>query len=309
MIGAWVLDYPPNRFIGSELMTHELLKALQSRFDVKVATVHDSAPFVYDGVPVTHELSDCDLMVTHVGMPHTSWSQKISRQVAVCHNAEAETLLALHTRTYDLVVCNSVHMRDVLAEREPHRFMVIHPPAPAPAELSTGDRVTIVNLNDNKVGRFWDIAAELPEQAFLAVLGGYADQNIPTVVPPNVEIIDHVPRAQMWEQVWSRTRLLLAPSARESWNMTAGEALAHGIRTVSTDLPGVRENLHDTATYLDRDDVSAWVAAVTESPPPNVYAQQRALFNHDRYTSEVAEFVKAVERIGNNHDQTTHGRH
>lgn len=302
MIGAWVLDYPPNRFIGSELMTHNLLKALQGSGEtVKVCTVEGDAPFTFETIPVTQELSGCDLLITHVGMPHTGWSQQIATQVAVCHNAEAETFLALHTRQFAVVVCNSDHMRGVLEAREDHNFMVVHPPAPKPAELSDGDRVTIVNLNENKAGRFWDIARALPEQGFLAVTGGYADQQIPCVIPSNVEVIDHVPQSEMWERVWSRTRLLLAPSARESWNMTAGEALAHGIRTVSTDLPGVRENLGDTATYLDRDDLAGWVAAVTESPLPDVIGQSRAQFNHDRYTADVNLFVEAVNRLGSNH--------
>lgn len=304
MIGAWVLDYPPNRFIGSELMTHRLLKALQGAgVFVKVATVKGGAPHVFENIPVTQELSGCDLLITHVGMPHTGWSQRVSRQIAICHNAEAETLLALHTRRFELVVCNSEHMRETLAAREGHNYMVVHPPAPKPAELSAGDRVAIVNLNENKAGRFWDTARALPEQGFLAVTGGYSDQIIPDVIPPNVELVDHVPHDLMWERVWSRTRLLLAPSARESWNMTAGEALAHGIRTVSTDLPGVRENLGDTATYLDRDDLAGWVCAVTDSPLPDVYGQARAQFNHDRYRSDLALFVEAVKALGDNHSE------
>lgn len=309
MIGAWVLDYPPNRFIGSELMTHNLLKALQAFERVKVCTVKGDAPFTFEGIDVVQELSGCDLMVTHVGMPHVGWSQKIARQVAVCHNMEAETLLALHTRKFDLVVCNSEHMRDVLEAREDHPFIVVRPPAPKPAELSTGDRVTVVNLNENKAGLFWDIARALPEQGFLAVTGGYADQIVPCVVPSNVEVIDHVPQSDMWARVWSRTRLLLAPSARESWNMTAGEALAHGIHTVATDLPGVRENLGQTATYVDRDDLPGWVSAVTSAPLPDFQAQQRAQFNHDRYLTDVNLFVEAVKHLGNDHNQTPHNDH
>lgn len=310
MIGVWVLDYPPNRFIGSELMTHRLLKALQGNGElVKVCTVKGDEPFTFDGVPVTQELSGCDLLISHVGMPNVGWSQRIPRQVVICHNAEAETQLALHTRQFALVVCNSQVMCDGLAMRDDHNYLVVHPPAPVPSRLSAGECVTVVNLNVNKVGRFWDIAESLPGQRFLAVRGGYADQVIPDRVPANVEVIDHVPQDRMWDRVWSRTRLLLAPSERESWNMTAGEALAHGIRTVSTDLPGVRENLGDTATYLLRDDVPAWVSAVSSAPMPDGVAVERARLNRARYLSDVDQFVKAVATLGNNHSETAHYYH
>lgn len=302
MIGVWTLDYPPNRFIGSELMTHELVKAVQrSGTPVAVATTEDDV-YEFDGVPITQNLAGCDVLITHAGMPRVGWSQRVPRQVVVCHNAEAETLLALHVQQAELVVCNSHHMRDLLAEREDHNYLVVHPPAPEPGPLSAGDLVTIVNLNANKVGRFWEIAAALPEQGFLAVLGGYAEQVVPAVVPSNVTVIDHVPQDQMWDLVWSRTRLLLAPSERESWNMTAGEALAHGIRTVATDLPGVRENLGDTATYLGRDDVAGWVDAIRLASVPDGVGVERARANRAQYLLELDEFVEAVTALGNDHD-------
>src|SRR5690554_2458386 len=152
MIGVWVLDYPPNRFIGSELMTHRLMKAVQrSGRDVRVATLEGGLPYTFEGVPVTHDLSGVSVVVTHAGMPLTGWCQRGAKRVAICHNAEAETLLAVHTQQFDLVVCNSDHMKQVLEQRDEHDYMVVHPPSPGPAELSEGDRVTIVNLNDNKV--------------------------------------------------------------------------------------------------------------------------------------------------------------
>lgn len=229
--------------------------------------------------------------------------------VGICHNTQEGVLLGVHMHRFTLVVCNSDAMKTELEQRDAQNYTVVHPPAPQVGKLSRGEHVTIVNLNENKVGRFWDIAAALPDQRFLAVLGGYGDQIIPASVPSNVEIIEHVPQDQMWEKVWSRTRLFLAPSERESWNMTAGEALAHGIHTVTTDLPGVRENVGQTAIYLARDSLRDWVSAVTGSPLPNAHAQQRAQFNHDRFNADMDRFVKAVNDIGNCDDKTPQHNH
>lgn len=300
MIGVWTLDYPPKRFVGSEMMTHQLVKALQASGSVvRGATTGTRESWEFDGVQVTQNLAGCDVLITHADMPRVGWARRIRKQVAVCHNTEAGVELAIHVTRFDLVVCNSDVMRAHLEARDEQNYMVVRPPAPELGKISRGDAVTIVNLNENKVGRFWEVAAALPEQRFIAVLGGYGDQVLPVVVPANVEVLDHVSPELMWEKVWSQTRLLLAPSGRESWNMTAGEALAHGIPTVSTDLPGVRENLGDTATYLDRDDVDGWIAAVRSVRPSGVRA--RARFNRTRYLSDVEAFVEAVNTIGDDH--------
>ncbi len=305
-IQSLTISYPPLRHIGSEIYTHRLNVALSAVHGVRATTHSVKNNPGFEGVRVSpfgwSETDWADLYLCHTDFagPVLGLGRPV---VGICHNTESAVLVSVHVNRFDLVVCNSDHMRETLAARDAQNYMVVHPPAPPVGEMSTGDRVTVVNLNENKVGQFWDIARALPEQRFLAVLGGYEEQIVPAEVPVNVEVIGHVPQSEMWERVWSRTRLLLAPSARESWNMTAGEALAHGIRTVSTDLPGVRENLGDTATYLDRDDLEAWVCAVTDSLRPDVYAQARAQFNHDRYTADLALFVEAVSTLGNSDSQ------
>lgn len=304
MIGVWTLNYPPERFIGSEMMTHQLVKALiRSGAEVRAATTGTSNRWEFEGVQVTQDLTGCDVLVTHADMPRVGWVHRIPKQVAVCHNLEAGVLLSMHNNRFALVVCNSDAMRAELEQREPQPYMVVRPPSPPQAGLSRGELVTVVNLNENKVGRFWDIARVLPEQGFLAVLGGYGEQVIPAMVPSNVEVLEHVPQHLMGERVWSRTRLLLAPSERESWNMTASEALAYGIATVTTDHPGVRENLGDTATYVDRDDIDGWVAAIIDAPPPSAKVQGRAQFNHARHETDLTRFVKAVSDLGNDHSE------
>lgn len=305
-IQSLTLDYPPRRHIGSELFTHRLNVALVAAHEVRAATVSVKTNPGFERIPVEpfgwSDKSWADLFICHTDYagPVMALGKPV---VGICHNTQEGVLLGVHTHRFALVVCNSDAMKAELEQRDSQPYMVVHPPAPPVGPLSSGDMVTIVNLNENKLGLFWDIAAALPEQKFLAVAGGYGEQIIPPIVPSNVEIVGHVPQAQMWDKVWARTRLLLAPSRRESWNMTAGEALAHGVPTVATDIPGVRENLGATATYLDRDDLPAWVATVAAARTPNGRIQERAQSNHDRFNADVASYVKAVSALGDSHRQ------
>lgn len=309
MIGVWTLNYPPRRFIGSELMTHQLVKAVQAAGTrVKVATAEKPGNWSHEGIQVAADLSDCNLLILHTDMPRVSWSRRIPCQIGICHNAEAGVQLALHTNRFELVVCNSEIMRAELEARDPHPYIVVRPPAPKPGKLPTNPEfVTIVNVNENKAGPFWEIAKRLRNTKFLVVKGGYGDQHFHRL--PNVTVIDPVPHHLMFEKVWSRTRLLLAPSTRESWNMTAGEAISHGIPVISSDIPAVRENLGSAAIYLDQKHVGAWLKAIKHAPAPSNRVRARAASNRTRHLLDVQRFVEEVVALGDRHDKTGINHH
>lgn len=307
-VQAFTLDYPPRRYIGSEMMTHRLLDALSGAGHfVRVGTVSTKENPGFEGISVTphnwldRDWADAYLVHAELSGPVIDRGKPV---VAICHNLEAAVLVAVKRGRFALVVANSQCMHDVLAA-EGVESLVVHPPAPKPRDVSEGDRVTVVNLNAEKIGRFWDIAHAMPEQGFLAVLGGYGDQVVPAVVPSNVEVVEHVRAHRMDELVWSRTRLLLAPSARESWNMTAGEAIAHGIPVLSADLRAVRENLGQSATYLDVDDVNAWVEEIRMAAEPNSSIQQQAVLNRRRYERDLHGFVEAVGALDSDHREAS----
>lgn len=306
-IQALTLDYPPRRFIGSEMMTHRLLDALSDAGHfVRVGTGTLKHNPGFEGIDVTpHGWLDSGWADAY--LVHADYAGQVLDRgrpvVAICHNLEPAVLVSLRRNQFSLVVANSDCMRQMLVD-DGIESIVVHPPAPKPSMVSEGELVTVVNLNENKIGRFWDIARAMPEQGFLAVLGGYGDQLVPDDVPPNVDLVEHVRAHRMPEEVWSRTRLLLAPSSRESWNMTAGEAIAFGIPVLSTDLPGVRENLGPSATYLDAHDVGSWVDEIRVAAEPNSTIQQQATLNRRRYERDLHEFVKAVDALGVDHRQT-----
>ena len=260
-------------------MTHALLRALVARghgVDVVLAApVGD--PYEVDGVRVWPYRDKSDpfrfvdstcVIVTHVesaGRPIALGNARGVPVAQIAHNAGAFTESALKRRSAALTVFNSRHVWDQLAGLCV-RSVVVHPPVD-PAEYATtpGDAVTLINLSEDKGAEvFYALAERFPDRAFLGVRGGYGVQVLPRGANdiPNVEILDHVPPDRMRDDVYARTRILLMPSAHESWGRVGVEAMTSGIPVIASDLPGLRESLGDAGTFCAWDDVDAWEAAL-----------------------------------------------
>ena len=272
--------YPPDHNAGAEWMTHSMLRALAARgHDARVHLFRSSS---FWG---RYQLQDvqvwpmnvaartpgalgavADVVVSHLeGVPYAKEAGRRGGVpvVSICHNTHAQTFE--EASGVALAVYNSEWMR---AEAEtfyaesaleaPKRTMVVRPPVYADDYRTTpGDRVTLINLNDNKGGRlFWELARRMPDVAFLGVRGSYGDQIVEQL--PNVEVLAHLPGAGMRERVYSRTRILLAPSEYESWGRVAAEACASGIPVLAHPTPGLSECLGGAGTLLDRADPDVW---------------------------------------------------
>jgi len=253
-VAAAVLSYPPHRFIGSELMTHSLLKRLAGRgHDVRVTTTNLAGSWLWDGLSVSDDDPSGDVLVYHAeafGEPAASWG---GPKVAICHNDRMGVELGLYNLEPEVVTVNSSTMGA--------RFggVVVHPPVP-PVDVVHGSRVTVINLEaTSKVGPFWEVAALMPDVEFLGVTGGYGDQAIPSRIPSNVKVIGQVAPDRMVSSVWSDTSVLLVPSASESWSMVSSEAMSHGIPVIAHPLPGLQENLADAGVWADRGNPNEWV--------------------------------------------------
>src|SRR5690606_11134361 len=156
----------------------------------------------------------------------------------------------------------------------PGRSIVCHPPTfPEHHRVpSTGDAVTIVNCSKEKgIKTAWRCAEALPDHRFLGVKGGYGHQLIPR--SPNFETI---PTQQDMRTVWSRTRVLLVPSAYETWGMVGVEAMCSGIPVIAHPTPGLRESLGDAGIFVDRDDTDGWGRELRRLADPDEYAAASA---------------------------------
>lgn len=167
----------------------------------------------------------------------------------------------------DLAVFNTEWVR--AAHNYQGNSLVVHPAidgsryaakrAPA-ADLC----VTMVNMWSYKGSNiFWECAKRMPDTKFLAVAGGYGEQDIREGYD-NVTILENT---DDMASVYARASVVIMPSKYESFGRVAGEAASQGIPAVVADTVGLREAMGDAAVYIKADaadEVDQYVAALTK---------------------------------------------
>lgn len=281
--------YSPHHNAGAETMVHAMLRALvEAGHQVVVQLsmphpMHHVEPYSYEGVQVVpYRAPDQmwrwatgsprpDLIVTHLDTAvQACMLGQLTRipVVDVIHNTHDLTKRNL-LRGSRLAVYNTHWVR---ADFETWARtwgvdlpdgIVIHPPIwPQQYATTVGDCITLVNLTEPKGARvFYALAERFPRRQFLGVLGAYGEQIIRTDLP-NVTIHPHVAAHDMAQLVYSRTRVLLAPSSYESYGRVVIEAGASGIPAIMHPTPGLREAMGADGLYCDRADLDGWAAVI-----------------------------------------------
>lgn len=303
-IAASVPMYPPSSRVGAWLATHACLAGMVARgHEVDVVTyLDDGFAYVLDGVRVhpgcaLYEVAlDADVIVSHLGdnQQASMWAKRNGkRSVRMVHGIPERH----HVLADDLVVFNSQSLADAVGWTG--RSVVVHPPTDIEdVRTVPGELVTLVNLSPAKGGRlFWQLAKATPDVQFLGVRGGYGQQV--SNKAKNVTVID--PQFDMVSAVYSRTRVLLMPSAAETWGMVGMEAMASGIPVVAHPTPGLLESLGDAGIFVDRDDLKGWQAAVRSLMLPSRWAEAsaKARARADQFdaAAQLDRFAAAVEAI------------
>lgn len=272
---AMLAAYPPHQSIGSWIVTHTLLRALVTRgheVDVLLESTRGE-PYELDGVrvwpytgkqdPFGH-LADADVIVCHAGgtgRPEVLGKLWGIPVVVHVHSVNVLTESTLRSHPCALAVFNSDAMATQLGEY-PGDTTIVRPPVD-PAEYVTvpGDHVTLVNLSRDKGAEvFYELAERFPDRKFLGVQGGYGVQVLDDL--PNVELTEHLPPDRMRDEVYARTRVLLMPSAHESYGRVGVEAMCSGIPVIAHPTDGLRESLGDAGVFVDREDVDGWETAL-----------------------------------------------
>lgn len=323
---ARVHAMPPEHNAGAEHMLVSMLRPLVARgHDVEVwlsryGKAHE--PYEYHDVrvvPLEARLDfaaaarRADVLLSHLECvpPTAALARGYGRpMVVVCHNTHRPTFRAAAAGQTALAVYNSLWM-----QREAELFFAEYPPAVRPAralvvrppvfadEYATkpGGGVTLVNCAPEKGGRVLHaLARRMPDTAFLAVRGGYGEQ-VDYAGLDNVEVVDHVDGRDMAEQVYGRTRVLLMPSAYESWGRAGVEALASGIPVVAQPTPGLCESLAEAGIFADRSDLDAWEAVLRKLQTAGEWrlASKRAKARSRELdpTAELEAWCDAVESL------------
>lgn len=327
---AMTHGYVPDTPAGAETALHNLLRAAVDAghtVDVQLSENRraGAVPYVVDGVTV-HPYLDTGGPFRWIGTADrhpavlVGQLQNINRAAAlgaayripvvhVVHNNMDHTRHAIRVGPSDLVVYNTEWVRDSITGwlddfelARPRREMVVHPPVRVDEfrQAKPGDRITLVNLNDHKGSPvFYELARRMPDRRFLAVVGSHGEQIISAL--PNVDIIGPINPAEMADKVYARTKVLLMPSAYESYGLAAIEASAGGIPVLASHAPGLREALGDDGTFLDRDDIDGWEAALRKvlSPRGWAAASKRSLAVAARLSTDadLERWVKELEAL------------
>jgi hypothetical protein len=316
-IAAFLSSYPPLRFVGAELMTATLLEALASRGHTVTAYLDsETEPFVRNGVQVqSRSFFDVRRMRTDVVISHPDLGSVAfvaagitrSPYVGIVHNVGARNTRSLNQYPPDLIVWNAEATREAhagsggLIVRSP---LVVsehaRPKGSKPGSLS------LVNLTPSKGSQtFYSLAASLPTRSFIGVRGGWGAQEESGGIGAlgNVEILDPIAPEDMSRLLWSRTRVLLAPSVEESWGRVAVEALCSGIPVIAHPTNGLIEALGDSAIFVDRADVPAWQEAIERLDDPSEYskaskrAKARAKSLEELTRRDLDSWISAVESL------------
>lgn len=260
--------YPPAHNCGSEYVAHNVNKYLVSKgHQVRVilhqATMHKvKVPYMYEGVEVFGPMQHvdayrwADIICTHLDFTQYT--------IMMAHEAKRPLVHFVHNDTaYSSIMCagrrnfvayNSKWIQDKIGY--PHPSIVVPPPCEydfynVNEDPEGNEYITLINLDQNKGGRILrEVALRMPERKFLGVIGGYSS---PAGVgqirnqPDNVRVIENTPDIL---SIYKQTRVLLMPSAYESWGRTATEAMCNGIPVICTPTEGLKENCSEAGIYI-----------------------------------------------------------
>lgn len=277
--------YLPRHGSGAEWMIHNINKHLISKGHNVRVLLHQANHYkitnnyTFDGVDVFPPNANliegmfrwADVVFTH--LDYTRWTihtAKLYRKPVfhLIHNSHPypEIIDAEHKQH---IIYNSLWLKELLSYNFPN--FVIRPPIDwrkYDTQTSTGDKITLINLNENKGGKiFAEIAKALPHKSFLGVLGSYDEQITQDL--PNLTYIKNNPNIL---DAYRQTRILLMPSEYESWGMAATEAMCSGIPVICTETPGLKENCGKAGIYIkDRNDIKSWVKAIESLDDEKAY--------------------------------------
>lgn len=251
-------------------MLHELLKQMAADGHsvwVGASEAPDAPDTVIDGVNVVRGFrarrllhDDWDRVVTHLKESRrvSAWSFSRGIHMTQLVHSDHQWIKQDISAGSDLVVFNTDWVREKLGTHHRGEAVVLHPPVyPEQFRTERGEYVTLVNLIPEKGSNmFYRLANQFPNVKFMGVLGGYEQDRQDLREVRNVTFQEHT--ANMRDDVYAKTKILLVPSSYESYGMVGLEAAASGIPVMASDTPGLRESLGDAGIFNDVRDAKKW---------------------------------------------------
>ena len=309
--------YPPQHLCGGEFYLHQTLRFLQSKgHEIRVLLMNAAhygvrKVYVYDDIEVFPAerdiISNCiewsTTLMTHLDYtPQVIGFGSVFRKpiIHLVHNTHRRPDI-VEADEAQYIVYNSENARQMVNYN--HDSTVLHPPCDwrfydTGVDSEKSEYITLINLDHNKGGHILrKIAEAMPDRKFIGVIGSYSEPvtiGQHTDQPANVLV--H-PKTRNIKEVYAKTRILIVPSAYESWGRTATEAMASGIPVISTGTPGLRENCGKAGIYIkDRDIITDWVAEIKKLDDPAAYKKRSALCRKRSRELDPTAELEALER-------------
>lgn len=288
---AVVDRYPPvsGHMAGGETMLRHMLRDSVRRGHRVTVTSATRDHYEFEGVDVVPWAVGRDMVADHdVVVGHLMWTRQAVEAAAAArrpllylvHNDRQMGHWRLMGDNITAAVMNSLWLSEAYETRWHGPSVVVRPPTSIDDYALARDPwraqyVTLVNPNPEKgADVFYALADRPPARRYLAVEGAYGDQRKPGTRYPSVTWIRQTP--QMRDHVYARTRVLVMPSAYESYGCVAAEAMCSGIPVVAAPTPGLREVLGDAGIFVPRDDIDGWQRALSDLDDRDHYREVSA---------------------------------
>ncbi len=250
-------SYAPAAKSGADVMCERINTFLASKGH-EVITIIEDCPqdYYYKDVLVTsnrkllgEKYDWCDIVITNLVIKGEAvlLAKRFNKPIFhIVHNASGCNIPAGTPDNY--LVFNSFHLQKTCGYGLPS--LVVQPPTWVNDWNNEIDHfnnrfVTLVNCVHNKGHETMaTLALYMPQISFLGVYGGYGTQGRKIV-----RNLAYKPFQNDMREIYNQTKIIIVPSISESWSLVAAEAQASGIPVICSALPGLRENLGDTAIY------------------------------------------------------------
>lgn len=289
--------YPPTHNAGGEFFIHNMAKFMLSKgHEVKIMLWmaqrnKEHKTYTFDGIdvyPSTIKNIGWNLTEwsTHIlsHLENTPWAIQMAKMFKkpvffISHNSwDYHCVNQRHLNEEEKYPVNVIYNSQWMSEKlkYPQRSIVLHPPLNQDKIVNNympdqADRITIVNSNERKGGEiFRQIVRRMPDKNFMVVLGAYDEQVI--AQRPNIICFSANPDIR---EAYRMTRILLAPSAYESWGMAVSEAMANGIPVICSETPGLKENVGEAGIFVNSSRMKEWMRM--HEPPTDMTNQEDIL--------------------------------
>jgi glycosyltransferase involved in cell wall biosynthesis len=266
--------YLPHQRAGSEICLHRTCKYLLSKGHEVKAITRYPLDYHFERIDVYAQKKDykdchndlwnwadlvfCQLSGTYYAMNKQKLMPK--KVINFTHNNAGYPQINIRKNVF--TVYNTEQIKKELNYN--HDSFVLHPPVDyrdfVNVDITKAEYITLINHNENKGGQILiEIAKRLPNLKFMAVQGGYYHQ----IYNHKIKNIKYVGITDNIKKYLAKTKLMIAPSDYDSYGMAQVEALCCNIPVIASDILGFKESLADSAVYVKRNDIDAWVEAIT----------------------------------------------